>query len=275
MVRQEQGELVIIGGAEDKEGECKILQRFFHLSGGREADLVVLSTASTDPAAGKQYRHIFEDFGVNSVRVLAIQSRDEANQAELSSVFKDCSGIFFTGGDQLRITGILGGSLLRDALQQAHRRGAVVAGTSAGASVMSETMLIGGVDDATPKKGIIRMAPGLGLLKNVVVDQHFAQRGRIGRLLAAVAHNPDILGAGIDEDTALVVRENGECEVMGSGTVTILDGRKVSHSNISESSPDQPLALTDVRLHILCEQYYFHLHKRHVSLPESKEEQRR
>jgi cyanophycinase len=265
---QSQGHLVIIGGAEDKNGDCKILQRFFALAGKRKASLVVLSTASKDPGAGKKYRDIFNDFGAEEVRVLAVQSREEANQIEFRHAFDECSGIFFTGGDQLRITGILGGSVLGEALWRAHRHGTVIAGTSAGASIMSETMLVGGVDDATPKKEIIRMAPGLGLLQGVVVDQHFAQRGRIGRLLAAVAHNPDILGAGIDEDTAVVVNESNECEVIGSGTVTIIDGRDVLHSNISESSPDQPLALTNVRLHILSEKYIFHLKKRYVTMPE-------
>jgi cyanophycinase len=268
MNRLVKGHLVIIGGAEDKEGDCVILRRFLALAGRRDARLIVLSTASTDPGAGKQYRDIFAALGADEVRVLAVQSRAEANQREYNEIFDDCSGIFFTGGDQLRITGILGGSILGEALHRAHRRGAIIAGTSAGAAVMSETMLVGGADDATPKKETIRMAPGLGLLRDVVVDQHFAQRGRIGRLLAAVAHNPEMLGAGIDEDTAIVVNPEGDCEVVGSGTVTIIDGRNVSHSNVSESSPDQPLTLTDIKLHILSGRCSYHLKKRNVLMPE-------
>ncbi|MDW7651973.1 MAG: cyanophycinase [Bacillota bacterium] len=272
MTDQSRGHLVIIGGAEDKDGDCEILQRFFTLAGERKAVLAVMSTASTSPEAGEQYRKIFTDFGAAEVKSLAVQSRDEANHPEHRNTFKDCTGIFFTGGDQLRITGILGGSVLGSALHRAYSTGTVVAGTSAGASVMSETMLVGGLDDATPAKEIIRMAPGLGMLENVVVDQHFAQRGRIGRLLAAVAHNPYILGVGIDEDTAIVVNNADECEVIGSGTVTIVDGRSVTHSNVSESSLNQPLTLTDVKLHILSRSYGFHLKKRQIKRPATKED---
>jgi cyanophycinase len=267
-----QGHLVVIGGAEDKKGDCVILRHFFRLAGERDGRITVMSTASENPQAGEQYRRIFLEMGAAEVNILAVQSRKEANQAQYTRVFEDTSGIFFTGGDQLRITGILGGSILGQALHAAFRAGVMIAGTSAGASVMSETMLVGGSDDATPKKEIIRMAPGLGLLRNVVVDQHFAQRGRIGRLLAVVAHNPYILGVGIDEDTAIDVSHNGLCKVIGSGTVTIIDGRHVSHSNVSESSPDQPLALTDIRLHILSRGFGFHLTERLVTMISNKEE---
>ncbi|HZK25231.1 MAG TPA: cyanophycinase [Oscillospiraceae bacterium] len=267
MSGEQSGQLVIIGGAEDKEGECIILKRFLSLAGGRKARLVVLSTASADLHAGEQYNRLFRKLGAADVRVLAIQTREEANQSQYHDGFAESTGIFFTGGDQLRITSILGGSILGSALQESYRQGAVIAGTSAGASVMSETMLVGGADDATPSKEIIRMAPGLGLLKDVVVDQHFAQRGRIGRLLAMVAHNPYILGVGIDEDTAIVVNDSAEFEVTGSGTVTVLDGREVTHSNVSDSSPAQPLALTNVKVHILAQDYRFNLQERFVRMP--------
>ncbi|HAA37872.1 MAG TPA: cyanophycinase [Firmicutes bacterium] len=267
MSEQQKGQLVIIGGAEDKEGECIILRRFLSLAGGRKARLVVLSTASADPQIGIQYMRLFTHLGAADVQVLALQTREEANQLHHHDTLVESTGIFFTGGDQLRITSILGGSILGSALQESYRRGIVIAGTSAGASVMSETMLVGGADDAAPSKEIIRMAPGLGLLKDVVVDQHFAQRGRIGRLLAMVAHNPYILGVGIDEDTAIVINNSAEFEVIGSGTVTVLDGREVTHSNVSDSSPQQPLALTNVKLHILTQDYRFHLQERYVRMP--------
>lgn len=272
MSEKKSGHLVIIGGAEDKEGECQILRRFFQLAGEREAKIAILSTASTEPQAGEQYRQIFLDMGAAEVNVLAVHSREVANQAQYREIFAKQSGIFFTGGDQLRITGILGGSVLGKALISSYRRGAVIAGTSAGAAAMSETMLVGGADDATPSKEIIRMAPGLGLLREAVIDQHFAQRGRIGRLLAVVAHNPYIVGIGIDEDTAVIVDGAGRCEVVGSGTVTIVDGLEVTHSNVSESSLDQPLALTNVRLHILAKGYKYNLPKRIAETPQTKED---
>ncbi len=266
------GHLLIIGGAEDKKGDCEILRTFIALAGGRDSRLTILSTASEDPQAGEQYRSLFTELGAPEIRVLAVQHRAQAHHSQSLSVIKESSGIFFTGGDQLRITGILGGSRLGRALLEGYNGGIVIAGTSAGASAMSETMLVGGSNDATPKKDIIRMAPGLGFLKEVVVDQHFAQRGRIGRLLTAVAHNPDILGIGIDEDTAISVDPSGEVRVIGSGTITVLDGRGVSHSNVSESSLDHPLALTDVLLHILPRGYGYHLEQRQVLMQINKED---
>jgi len=268
------GHMVIIGGAEDKSGDCAILREFIKLAGGRDSRLTVLSTASEDPRSGEVYRSLFVELGAAEVSVLAVRHRAEANQQQYVSVSRESSGIFFTGGDQLRITGVLGGSKLSRALLESYHGGAVIAGTSAGASAMSETMLVGGSDDATPNKEIIRMAPGLGFLKEVVVDQHFAQRGRIGRLLAVMAHNPYILGVGIDEDTAISVSPDEIFKVIGSGTVTVLDGKGVSHSNVSESGMNNPLALTDVRLHILPRGYGYHLGQRQVLMHINKEDPR-
>ena len=155
MSEQQMGQLVIIGGAEDKEGECIILRRFLSLAGGRKARLVVLSTASADPQIGIQYMRLFTHLGAADVQVLALQTREEANQLHHHDTLVESTGIFFTGGDQLRITSILGGSILGSALQESYRRGIVIAGTSAGASVMSETMLVGGADDAAPSKDIV------------------------------------------------------------------------------------------------------------------------
>ena len=245
MSEQQKGQLVIIGGA-------RIKRRMYYfetvsLLAGVEKP-VLLCCLRPAPIADRDtiYASVYP-LGAADVQVLALQTREEANQLHHHDTLVESTGIFFTGGDQLRITSILGGSILGSALQESYRRGIVIAGTSAGASVMSETMLVGGADDAAPSKEIIRMAPGLGLLKDVVVDQHFAQRGRIGRLLAMVAHNPYILGVGIDEDTAIVINNSAEFEVIGSGTVTVLDGREVTHSNVSDSSPQQPLALTNVK----------------------------
>lgn len=262
MAQKKRGHLVIIGGAEDRTGECKILRSFVELSGGRKARLAVLSTASEDPRAGETYRRVFEELGAEQVRVLAIRHRDEANRRDLTSLLKDISGVFFTGGDQLRITSILGGSRLYRILKDALEDGVIMAGTSAGASAMSETMLVGGADETAPTRETALMAPGLGFLRDVVVDQHFAERGRIGRLLSVVAYNPFILGVGIDEDTAIVVSPDDSFYVVGSGTVTVLDGRSVTYSNVSESAARTPLTLTGVTLHILAEGYRYDLKER-------------
>lgn len=257
------GRLLIIGGNEDKKRECEILNKFIEMAGGRDAKIVVMTTATELPReVGNEYKSLFSDMGAESTAVLYIDNREEANDLDNIAKIEKATGIFFTGGDQLRLTSILGGSGAEAALRRVHERGAVIAGTSAGASVMSDTMIIGGDSSDTPKKSALSMAHGMGLLKEVVIDQHFAQRGRINRLLTAIAQNPHILGIGIDEDTALIVNADAKCEVIGSQTITILDGKNVVHSNISESKRHDPLALTNVLLHILPAGYGFDIGRR-------------
>jgi len=263
MSGEESGSLLIIGGNEDKQGDCVILRRFVAMAGGREARIALVTTATERPCeTGEEYRSIFTDLGAASVGVVAVANRQAANDRYQGREFDECTGIFFTGGDQLRLTSILGGSEVDAAIRRAFRRGVVIAGTSAGAAVMSDTMIVDGSSSATPKKSTLSMAHGMGLLAEVVIDQHFAQRGRINRLLAAVAQNPHILGVGIDEDTALVVSPRRVFEVIGSQTVTVIDGKRVVHSNISESQQYDPLALTNVMLHILPSGYGYDLKRR-------------
>lgn len=265
---QVQGTLVIIGGAEDKEHECEILKKVVELSGGVKARLVIMTAATERPqAVGNEYRRIFSRLGVKDITVTDISSREEANHPRHVKAIQSASAIFFTGGDQLRITSLLGGTEVDRALHVSYRKGVVIAGTSAGASVMSETMIVEGNSEEAPKKNTLKMAPGMGLIAEVVVDQHFAQRGRLGRLLTAVAQNPHMLGLGLDEDTAVVVG-TGDCfEVYGSQTVTVVDGAAISHTNVSESAPAQALALTDVRLHVLPAGYRFNLKQRQPLIP--------
>lgn len=251
MQNRAEGILLIIGGNEDKANGCEILRSFVRLAGERTANIAVLTTATELPReVGMEYRALFERFGAQNVDIIHVSDRTESADRARCGSFADYTGLFFTGGDQLRLTSILGGSTIDREIMECYARGAVIAGTSAGASVMSQIMIVGGDSSETPKKAAITLAQGMGLLDKVVIDQHFAQRGRINRLLAVVAQNPNILGIGIDEDTAIVVR-GGKCSVIGSQTVTIVDGRGILHSNISESSRFAPLALTDVKLHIL------------------------
>lgn len=262
------GNLVIIGGHEDKEGECLILRKVVDLAGGSAARLVVMTTAALDgEATGSRYRAIFRQLGAGEVFVTHINTREEANDPQVGPLLEKATGVFFTGGDQLRITSTLGGTLVYDLLHRRYEDGMLVAGTSAGASVMSDTMIVQGAGDDAPKRNTTKMAPGMGLLEEVVIDQHFAQRGRIGRLLSAVAQNPYVLGVGIDEDTAILVSPEARFEVIGSQTVTVIDGRALEHSNASESEPDQPLALVRVILHILPRGYRFDLKNRRPLWP--------
>lgn len=257
------GNLLIIGGAEDKKNKCRILKKFIALAGGSKAMIVVMTTATQEPeTVGREYRRIFSRLGAGEVRILDIATREQANDEEPTGIIAGASGIFFTGGDQLRITSTIGGTRVNEALIGAYRSGVVIAGTSAGASVMSGTMIVGGGNEDAPKMNTLNMATGMGLLEEVVIDQHFAQRGRLGRLLAAVAHNPYILGIGIDEDTAVIVTPEARLTVIGSQTVTIVDGRNISHTNVSELQTGQPLALTGINLHVIPAGYGFDLKTR-------------
>ncbi|MDN5331024.1 MAG: cyanophycinase [Tepidanaerobacteraceae bacterium] len=243
---------MIIGGAEDRSGDKEILKKFAEISGQGEARLTVITAASQDPKrVGDMYVEIFSKLGIGNVEALNIESRDEANKEAIAERIANSTGIFFTGGDQLRITSLLGGTKACQALEKAYRHGVIIAGTSAGAAAMSDTMIIGGSEDHAPKGNTVGMAPGLGLLEEVVIDQHFAQRGRMARLLLAVAQNPFILGVGIDEDTAILVYPDGKFWVIGSNTVTVLDGRCVNFTNVSELRPGEPLAMCNATLHIL------------------------
>lgn len=260
---KEAGSLLIIGGHEDKSGDCLILRKFIDMAGGRDSRIVIVATATDQPRlVGNEYRDLFSVLGAATVTIMAVNEREIANQREQADLIKQATGIFFTGGDQLRITSILGGSAVEAAIRIALAQGAVIGGTSAGAAIMSETMIVAGNSNDTPKKSALIMAQGMGFLSEGVVDQHFAQRGRINRLLEAVAQNPHVLGIGIDEDTALIVGPGRMCEVIGSQTVTIIDGKNIIYSNISESNRYQPLAISNVLLHILPSGFGFDLNLR-------------
>ncbi len=259
------GNLIIIGGAEDKTGECRILNEFVELSGLSQARLVIITSATEDPeGVGDQYKSVFARFGINSINILNINSRDDANNENNTKYTSEATGIFFTGGDQLRITSILGGTRVFDALYRAFENGTVIAGTSAGASVMSGTMVVDGNNNEPARKCTLKMAPGLGLLDSVLIDQHFDQRGRIGRLLCGVAENPSILGVGIDEDTAIRIHPDNHFAVLGSNSVTIVDGRNIKSSNVSELKPDELLAIANITLHVLPSGYGFDMASRSV-----------
>lgn len=269
MIEHNRGNLLIIGGAEDKEKECVILKYFFQEAGGRDSRICVITAASgTAEQAGKIYEELFQKFGCSDIEILNIYCREDGNaQSTVDKILRAC-GIFFTGGDQLRITAMLGGTAVGEALQQMYERKVIIAGTSAGASVMSDNMIIGGQGD-TPGEDIIRMAPGLGLIQGVIVDQHFAQRGRIGRLLTAVSLNPYVLGIGIDEDTAVHVRPDGKLRVIGRGTALILDASKAVVSNVDELFDGRTLSLAPVNLHVLSQGYEFDISERSTRIHES------
>ena len=250
------GTLVIVGGGEDRTGERVVLTRIADLAGGEDARIVVLGTATTIPEdVGPTYEKAFGTLDVADVRFLPCSTREEANDPRTVEAIEQATGVFFTGGDQTRIAGAFGGSDADTALHAAWERGAVVAGTSAGAAMMSSTMILGG-GDRIPTNDV-RTGPGLGFVPGVVVDMHFAERGRIARLLAVCAMFPHELGLGIDEDTAVVVT-GSRFEVIGAGSVTVVDAGHATGVRIPGGGTG-PIALTGARIHVLPSGYAFEL----------------
>ncbi|HYN69343.1 MAG TPA: cyanophycinase, partial [Candidatus Eisenbacteria bacterium] len=214
------GTVIVIGGAEDKFRDRVILNRFVALAGGPDATVVVVSTASSlGREAGERYRQVLGELGVGTVRPLHAMTRAQANDETFARSIADATGIFLTGGNQLRLSSTIGGTRLADAILERFREGAVIAGTSAGASALSSHMIAFGASGGTPKHRMAALAAGLGVLPSVIIDQHFQQRNRLGRLLSAIAQNPSLLGLGIDEDTAGVVGPDGVMEVIGRGSI--------------------------------------------------------
>ncbi|MBC7543972.1 MAG: cyanophycinase [Candidatus Sericytochromatia bacterium] len=259
------GRLVIIGGAEDKEGDKQILARVIALSGADRARIAVITTASSITAEMEAiYTRAFLDLGAASIIPLHIDDRADANNPDHVEAISNATGVFMTGGSQARLAHILGGSEVAKAMHRSRRdRGTCIAGTSAGASAISEHMVRDGDQDILPRKDMTNLIPGLGLLKRVLIDQHFTQRQRLARLVAAVAENPFVLGIGIDENTALVVDADTTLEVIGAGTVNIVDGRSMD-SNITSIRPGTLLTLNNINLHILAAGARFHVESRTV-----------
>ncbi|MCW8088100.1 cyanophycinase [Sabulicella glaciei] len=258
------GPLIIIGGHEDKKDERLILKEVARHAG--QGRLVIATVASHQPEGYfEAYKTAFAALGVTDLVELYVQERAEAQDMEKLRIFDGATGVFFSGGDQLRISSQLGDTPVERRVREIHASGGLVAGTSAGASAMSDTMLVKGKGQETHRIGDLHLAPGLGLVRDVIIDQHFAERGRIGRLLGAVAQNPRELGIGIDEDTAIILRGR-RFEVIGSGGVYIVDGGGVTHSNIAEGAEEEALSIHDVRLHVLCHGDRFDLESRRPTL---------
>jgi cyanophycinase len=257
-----QGTVIVIGGAEDKVRDRLILGRFVALAGGRDARIAVISTASSmGPEAGARYRDIFTELGAASVSPLHAETRTQANDEHIARQVREATGVFMTGGNQLRLSSMIGGTRLADAIMTRFQAGSVVAGTSAGASAVSSHMIAFGASGATPKHRMAQIAAGLGLLPGVIVDQHFQQRNRLGRLLSLIAQNPSLLGLGVDEDTAGVVGPDSIMEVIGRGSVTVVDGA-ASETDAWEIRGHRPLMISGVVLHSLPAGYRFDLRRR-------------
>jgi cyanophycinase len=254
MSKQARGKLIIIGGHEDKANDPSILELVAKEVKRLKGSLVITTVASNVPdELVDEYIPAFKDLGVQHIDVLDIRSREDAYDEATVRKLEDAAVIFFTGGDQLRITSQIGDSPIYRRMKDLFADGGTVVGTSAGAAVLPETMLVSGASDESSEVSALGMAPGLGLIQGVVIDSHFAQRGRMGRLLGAVAQNPKNLGLGIDENTAIVVEHEKQFRVIGAGAVYVVDGAGISYSSLSEKHPEGIISIYDVRLHVLGE----------------------
>ena len=268
------GWIIPIGGAENKENDRHILERFVSVSGGDEADIVVIPTASRMNETGPRYEKLFASLGAARVTVMDFDTRRDCHEAGRLARLEEASGIFFTGGNQLRLTTLLGGTPVAKLIRSRNAHGVTVGGTSAGASILSEHMIAFGDEGSSVISGSVRLAPGLGLTNRFIIDQHFRQRDRIGRLLTALAYNPYAVGIGLDEDTAAFIGPDETVEVEGSGGVTIVDGAEVTYTSVDEVAEGQPVCMLGLKLHILVAGATFNLHTRTASagtLSRSKE----
>lgn len=264
------GTLVAVGGNEDKTAELEVLSTIMQLPVGGCKVVEIIPTASRIPeeAAG-QYVEPLMKLGCETVGIMDIQSREDAQKPEFVDRIKAADVVFFTGGDQLRITNRLGGSPVLQTLKGHYQRGGVIAGTSAGAAAMSQAMIYQGKAGAAMRKGTVQMTPGLGLIRNAVVDSHFTQRGRFSRLLEVVTGNPGVIGLGLDEDSGIIVREGDHIEAFGSGVVVIVDGHEMRYSNITQIRMGTAIAEEGVRVHTLTRGHGYHLEERRFVRPEA------
>lgn len=248
---QDRGFIIPIGGAEEKFHNTEILDRFIDVCGGKDARIAIIPTASELEDTGRNYEKLFRKIGVKHARVLQIEIRDDCRDNEYIEYIGKADGVFMTGGNQLRLSTTLGGTPVAQMIRRRNAGGMHVAGTSAGAAFMPEHMIAGGDEGSTPRPNMVTMAPGLGLTNNFIIDQHFRERDRLGRLLTALAYNPFAMGIGLDEDTAAFIRPGDDLEVVGSGGITIIDPTNLSYSSMDRARQGDPVSLLDVKLHIL------------------------
>ena len=262
----ERGWIIPIGGAEQKENSPQILRRFVELCAvNGEADIVVIPTASQMADSGARYERIFTELGARRVTAMDFDTRRDCEESGRLERLKSATGVFFTGGNQLRLSTILGGTSVAKSLRLMNAGGVHLAGTSAGAAFMSEHMIAFGEEGASPIAGAVRLAPGLGLTNRFIIDQHFRQRDRLGRLLAALAFNPFAIGLGLDEDTAAFIGPDNTLEAAGSGSITVVDASGIEFSSMDVAAEGQPICMLGVTVHILIAGAKFNLHTRKAS----------
>ena len=260
--RATRGFIVPVGGAEEKIGDVAILRRFATLCGGKTCRVAIIPTASEVAETGSRYEELFHSLGVGRAHVLPIASRADGQRREWLDLLDQVDAAFLTGGNQLRLSTMIGGTEIAKALRRRNAEGMHVAGTSAGAAFLCEHMIAFGREGASPRAKIVTLAPGLGLTNRIIIDQHFRQRDRLGRLLSALAYNPFAIGIGLDENTAAFIGPDETLEVVGGGALTIVDSSELEFSSMARVRKNDPVCLIGLRLHILDHGATFNLHTR-------------
>ena len=245
--------VMVIGGAEDKVNGCGILTAFFRSAGGKMATIGVIPCASQEPSVvGDRYHQIFKGMGASQVQILDIRQPKECDEERWLNILSQCSGVFITGGDQLRLRDLIGGSKFMASIKQRIGQGdLVMAGTSAGAAIVGEKMISGGSSGESPNRSLVDLTDGLGIFPHLLVDQHFHNRNRMARLMSAIAAHPDKLGIGIDEDTCAAFEDDYIFEVLGRGTITIIDPGGLTHTNYLTNDEKSPIGLHNLTVHVL------------------------
>jgi cyanophycinase len=258
--------VMVIGGAEDKVNGCSILNAFFKSAGGKMATIGIIPCASQEPSVvGDRYSQIFRGMGASQVQVLDIRQPRECDEERWLKILGNCTGVFVTGGDQLRLRDLIGGSKFIESIKQRIELGdLVMAGTSAGAAIVGEKMISGGSSGESPNQSLVDLTTGLGIFPELLVDQHFHNRNRMARLMSAIAAHPDKLGIGIDEDTCAAFERDGTFEVLGKGTITIIDPGKLTHRNYLKAGENSPLSLHNLTVHVLSQGDRYDYQHRHV-----------
>ena len=262
---EDRGWIIPIGGAEEKTSSPRILKRFVDLCGGSDSNIVVIPTASRLLETGKRYLGVFSELGAGEVTELDFDTRRDCQEPGRLERIERASGVFFTGGNQMRLSTMIGGTPVAKLIRSRNARGMPVAGTSAGASILSDHMIAFGEEGASPRANSVHLAPGLGLTNRFIIDQHFRQRDRLGRLAAALAYNPFAVGIGLDEDTAAFIAPDNTLEVEGSGAVTVVDASGLQFSSMDQVGEDEPVCLLGLTVHILTAGATFNLHTRRAS----------
>jgi cyanophycinase len=263
--------VMVIGGAEDKIHGREILQAFYHRSGAADAQIAIIPCASREPVViGARYHEIFGEMGAKTIEILNIEDREQGKNIQWQAFLETCTGVFMTGGDQLRLYALLADTPVMEKVRIRAQLGEItLAGTSAGAAVMGQHMIAGGGSGESPNRSLVDLTAGLNIIPEVIVDQHFHNRNRMARLMSAIAAYPDKLGLGIDEDTCAMFAGNGAFQVIGKGTITVIDPSQISYTNQPDVENTDPLSIHNLRVHILSPGDRFDFYKRAI-LPKAR-----